>query len=137
MVQPIQTNVMFLQLKAERATPADISVAQDLVDTLNANEDRCVGLAANMIGSRKAIICVRGMDGSALVMLNPKITEKGAPYETKEGCLCFSGVRKATRYRHIKVSYQDVNGTEHEASFFGLPAEAIQHEMDHLQGILI
>lgn len=137
MVRQIVTNTMFLQMKAKEAGPSDIAIAQDLVDTLNANADRCVGLAANMIGENKAIICVRGLGGQTLVMLNPRLVEKSLPYEVEEGCLSLPGLRKTTRYRRIKVSYEDVNGRIHTEEYMGLPAQAIQHEMDHLQGILI
>ena len=100
MVKPIMRDAFFLNQKSEEATKADLSVARDLEDTLMANRERCVGMAANMIGYRKRIIIVA--TGLAdLVMINPVITEKSEPYETEEGCLSLPGVRKATRFQKI------------------------------------
>ena len=136
MIKPIVRDAFFLNQRAEKATKADLPVAQDLEDTLKANRDRCVGMAANMIGYRKNIIIVA--TGLAdMVMINPVITEKAEPYETEEGCLSLPGTRKTTRYNRITVRYLDKKFEEHTQNFSGYIAQIIQHECDHLQGILI
>ena len=136
MIKPIVRDAFFLNQRSERATKADLHVAQDLEDTLKANRDRCVGMAANMIGYRKNIIIVA--TGLAdMVMINPVITEKAEPYETEEGCLSLPGTRKTTRYNRITVRYLDKKFEEHTQNFSGYIAQIIQHECDHLQGILI
>ena len=136
MIKPIVRDAFFLNQRAEKATKADLPVAQDLEDTLKANRDRCVGMAANMIGCRKNIIIVA--TGLAdMVMINPVITEKAEPYETEEGCLSLPGTRKTTRYNRITVRYLDKKFEEHTQNFSGYIAQIIQHECDHLQGILI
>ena len=136
MIKPIVRDAFFLNQKSEVATKADLPVAQDLEDTLRANRERCVGMAANMIGYRKRIIIVStGFAG--IVMINPVITEKSGEYETEEGCLSLSGVRKTTRYDQITVRYLDRNFAEHTQTFRGYIAQIIQHECDHLEGILI
>ena len=136
MVKPIMRDAFFLNQKSEEATKVDLPVAQDLEDTLKANRERCVGMAANMIGYRKRIIIVA--TGLAdMVMINPVITEKSEPYETEEGCLSLPGVRKTNRYNKITVRYLDKKFAEHTQSFSGYIAQIIQHECDHLEGILI
>ena len=136
MIKPIVRDAFFLNQRSERATKADLTVAQDLEDTLKANRDRCVGMAANMIGYRKNIIIVA--TGLAdMVMINPVITEKAEPYETEEGCLSLPGTRKTTRYNRITVRYLDKKFEEHTQNFSGYIAQIIQHECDHLAGILI
>ena len=104
MVKQIVKDPLFLQQKSEPATEADKQVVQDLIDTLNANRDRCVGMAANMIGYKKQVIVV-AMGPIAFPMINPKITKKSGKYETEEGCLSLDGVRPCTRYKEIEVSY--------------------------------
>ncbi len=132
----IVRDIFFLNQKSEDATKADLPVVQDLEDTLRANRERCVGMAANMIGYRKRIIIVSA--GFAdLVMINPVITEKSGEYETEEGCLSLSGVRKTKRYDQITVRYLDKKFAEHTQKFSGYIAQIIQHECDHLEGILI
>lgn len=136
MVKPIMRDAFFLNQKSEEATKVDLPVAQDLEDTLKANRERCVGMAANMIGYRKRVIIVA--TGLAdLVMINPVITEKSEPYETEEGCLSLPGVRKTTRFHTITVRYMDKKFAEHTQSFSGYIAQIIQHECDHLEGRLI
>ena len=136
MNKPIVRDAFFLNQRSEEATKADLPIAQDLEDTLKANRERCVGMAANMIGYRKRIIIVA--TGLAdMVMINPVITAKAEPYETEEGCLSLPGVRKTTRYNRITVKYLDKKFAEHTQNFSGYIAQIIQHECDHLQGILI
>ena len=136
MIKPIVRDAFFLNQKSEEATKADLPVVQDLEDTLKANRERCVGMAANMIGYRKRIIIVA--TGLAdLVMINPVITEKSEPYETEEGCLSLPGVRKTNRYNKITVRYLDKKFAEHTQNFSGYIAQIIQHECDHLEGVLI
>lgn len=136
MVKSIVRDVLFLNQKSEAAVRADLPVVQDLEDTLRANRDRCVGMAANMIGYKKRIIIVA--TGLAdIIMINPEITAKSEPYETEEGCLSLPGVRKTTRYRKITVRYLDKKFEEHIQDFSGYIAQIIQHECDHLEGILI
>jgi len=136
MVQPIMKDPLFLAVPSERATAADKQVAMDLLDTLRANLDGCVGMAANMIGVHKRIIVVH--TGIAqMVMLNRKIVKKDGQYETEEGCLSLAGVRKTKRYERIEVEYQDLNMKKQRRSFSGFTAQIIQHEVDHCDGILI
>ena len=136
MIKPIVRDAFFLNQKSEEATKADLPVVQDLEETLKANRDRCVGMAANMIGYRKRIIIV-ATGFADIVMINPVITAKAEPYETEEGCLSLPGVRKTTRYKQITVRYQDKRFAEHTQDFSGYIAQIIQHECDHLDGILI
>lgn len=136
MVREINHDTFFLGQKSEPATEADKGVAQDLLDTLNAHTDGCVGMAANMIGVKKNIIAV-SMGPVDVVMFNPVIMRKSKPYEAEEGCLSLDGVRKTTRYQEIDVVYQDMDFKKHSQSFSGFIAEFIQHECDHLEGILI
>ncbi|MBR5344404.1 MAG: peptide deformylase [Clostridia bacterium] len=136
MIRPIVHDPFFLAQKSEPATEADLQVVADLTDTLRANLDRCVGMAANMIGERKRIIvfCNGPMQ---IVMVNPHITAKSGEYETEEGCLSLAGIRKTKRYRKIIVAYQDQTFRNKTASFEGVTAQIIQHEIDHCNGILI
>lgn len=136
MIRSIVRDVFFLGQKSEEATKQDFPVSQDLQDTLAANRDRCVGMAANMIGVRKRIIIVN-IGFMNLVMYNPVIVKKDTPYETEEGCLSLDGVRKATRYQNIEVEYLDNSWKKHRDTFSGWTAQIIQHECDHLEGVII
>lgn len=136
MIKPIMHNEAFLKQKSTDATPADASIITDLIDTLRANSAHCVGMAANMIGVKKRII-VFSIGPIIVPMVNPVITKKEKPYETEEGCLSLSGVRKTTRYENIEVSYLDQNFKPQKQTFQGWTAQIIQHEIDHCNGILI
>ena len=136
MVRPIIHDPFFLAQKSEVATEADRQVAEDLLDTLRANLDRCVGMAANMIGVKKAVIVVAA-GPIQFVMINPVITKKKGAYQTEEGCLSLEGVRPCTRYQEIEVDYQDQNFQKQHGKYSGWVAQIIQHEMDHVQGIVI
>ena len=136
MIKPIVKDVFFLGQKSDPATKQDLSVGQDLQDTLVANQDRCVGMAANMIGVRKRIIIVN-IGIMNLVMYNPVLLKKDTPYETEEGCLSLEGVRKTTRYQNIEVEYLDGSWKKHRQKFSGWTAQIILHEMDHLEGVII
>ena len=136
MVQPICKDMIFLARKSEPATPEDILIGQDLLDTLNAHRDGCVGMAANMIGRAKRIIVF--LDGdAATVMYNPEIVKALEPYEAEEGCLSLNGTRKTTRYQKIKVRYQNAAFQTRLKSYTGWTAQIIQHEIDHCNGILV
>ncbi len=136
MVQDIMRDETFLSQKAEPATLEDLPVAQDLLDTLAAHKDGCVGMAANMIGVCKRII-VFDNEGKYMVMLNPEIIKKSGPYETEEGCLSLTGTRKASRWKSIKVQYQNEKFQIRFKTFTGWTAQIIQHEIDHCEGVLI
>ena len=129
-------DVFFLGQKSESATKADLQVGKDLQDTLQANRSGCVGMAANMIGVKKRVIIVN-MGFIDIVMFNPVLLSKDTPYETEEGCLSLTGVRKTTRYENIEVEYYDMNWKKHRQKLSGWPAQICQHELDHLEGILI
>jgi len=136
MVRPINRNILSLGKPSEAATPSDVYVGDDLLDTLKANANACVGMAANMIGIHKRIIVFHnGL--FAEVMFNPEIIAKSDAYETEEGCLSLLGVRPCTRYENITVKYQDRTFKWHTRSFSGYTAEIIQHEIDHCNGIII
>ncbi len=136
MVREIIHDPIFLSRKSTEAAAADLSIAEDLVDTLRANLDRCVGMAANMIGRQKRIIVVA--NGPIIVaMLNPKILDKSGPYEAEEGCLSLAGSRKTKRYRTIRLSWQDTQLKTHVSVLEGFQAQIVQHEIDHCDGILI
>lgn len=138
MVRPIMKDVLFLGRKASPATKADIPVADDLLDTLRANAAGCVGMAANMIGVAKAIIAFRDEEKNTYrEMFNPKITMKMGEYETEEGCLSLLGVRKTKRCEVIRVRYETRDFKVKEELFMGWTAQIIQHELDHLDGIII
>ena len=136
MIRPIMHDPLFLAQKSAPAAESDQQVMTDLLDTLRANQARCVGMAANMIGQQKRIIafCHGPM---LMVMVNPRITAKSGEYETEEGCLSLAGVRKAKRFRQITVEYQDQLFRQHSGTFEGFTAQIIQHEIDHCSGILI
>ena len=136
MVRKVVRDVFFLAQKSEPAVKGDDSVVQDLLDTLKANRDHCVGMAANMIGVKKNIIVV-SMGFMDVAMLNPKILKKSGPYETEEGCLSLDGLRKTTRYREIEVEYQDRSFKFHRQKYSGWIAQIICHEIDHTMGIVI
>ncbi len=136
MVKPIMRDIFFLRQKAEKAAEADRQTAIDLLDTLKAHEDGCVGMAANMIGVNKAIIAVN-MGFMNIAMFNPKIVKKSGKYETEEGCLSLDGVRKCVRYQEIEVEYEDINFKRQRQKYSGWTAQIIQHECDHLNGIII
>ena len=136
MIRKVVRDVFFLGQKSTAAQPEDILVGQDLQDTLRANQDRCVGMAANMIGVRKRIIIVN-MGIMNVVMYNPVILRKDTPYETEEGCLSLEGVRKTTRYQNIEVEYMDAGWKKRRQKYSGWTAQIIQHEVDHLEGIII
>lgn len=136
MVREIVHDPIFLQQKSKTATAADLQTARDLLDTLRANLDHCVGLAANMIGERKRIIAF--CNGPLLaVMLNPKIVSKSGEYETEEGCLSLEGTRKTVRYKTISVTWQDTGMNTRNSILEGYAAQIVQHEIDHCNGILI
>ena len=136
MIQEICKDEKFLAQKAEQATPDDIQTATDLLETLEAHKDGCVGMAANMIGVNKRIIAV-DCDGAYLLMLNPVILKQSGAYEAEEGCLSLAGTRKTKRYRSIKVQWQNEKLQTRIRTFTGWTAEIIQHEIDHCDGILI
>ena len=136
MIKPIIKDPIFLAQKSAPATVLDLPVAQDLRDTLAAHRDGCVGMAANMIGVAKRII-IFDDNGSATVMFNPEIVKCSGPYEAEEGCLSLSGTRKARRYRSIKVRYQNERFETRLKTYTGFTAQIIQHEIDHLGGVLI
>ena len=136
MVKQIIKDKFFLRQKSEEATERDKEIITDLRDTLTANEDRCIGMAANMIGKLKRIIVV-ALPFGPMVMINPEILVKSEPYVAEEGCLSLDGVRKTTRYKKIVVRYQDENFKETMQEFSGMVAQTIQHECDHLDGVVI
>ncbi len=137
MIKQLIHDPIFLSLKSEVATKEDLQVSQDLLDTLTAHKDGCVGMAANMIGVRKRII-VFDNEGTYMVMFNPEIIKKSEPYETEEGCLSLlGGPRKCKRYKSIKVKWQTAEMQTRIKTFTGFPAQIIQHEIDHCNGVLI
>ena len=136
MIRPIMRDEAFLAQKAEPATAADLTVAQDLLETLEANKAGCVGMAANMIGENKRIIAFDN-EGTYMVMFNPEIVKRTGPYEAEEGCLSLFGRRKAKRWRSIKVQYQTAAFQTRFKTFTGWTAQIIQHEIDHCEGIII
>jgi len=136
MIRDIIHDPIFLAQKSDPATAEDIQVANDLLDTLEANLDGCVGMAANMIGSLKRII-VFSDRGKLELMFNPQIIKASDAYDTEEGCLSLKGLRKTKRYRKIKVQYQNAEMQTRLKTFNGYTAQIIQHEIDHCDGILI
>ena len=136
MIKPITKDPIFLAQKSVPATILDLPVAQDLKDTLEAHREGCVGMAANMIGVSKRII-VFDDHGSATVMFNPELVKCSGAYETEEGCLSLSGVRKTRRWRQIKVRYQNERFETRLKTYTGFTAQIIQHEIDHCNGVLI
>ena len=136
MVKPIVRDPLFLQQKSEPAMEADKQVITDLLDTLKANQERCVGMAANMIGVKKQIIVV--MAGPFMFpMVNPVITKKSGRYETEESCLSLDGVRPCVRYEEIEVDYLDENFQKKHGKYGGFTAQIIQNEIQHFSGELI
>ena len=136
MVKNIVRDPMFLQQKSEPATEADKQVIHDLLDTLRANQDRCVGMAANMIGVKKRIIVV-AMGPFHFAMVNPVITKKSGEYQTEESCLSLEGVRPCTRYKEIEVDYLDQDFKPQHGKYKDFTAQIIQHEIDHFDGKII
>ncbi|MCM1133340.1 MAG: peptide deformylase [Ruminococcus flavefaciens] len=137
MVKEIVRDTFFLAQKSEPAGKEDVQVIQDLLDTIKANSDRCVGLAANMIGARKTIL-VALIGNSYLIMVNPRIIRTSPQiYETEEGCLSLNGQRKVKRYKSVAVEFLDSNFRKKIQTFRDFEAQIIQHEIDHFSGILI
>jgi peptide deformylase len=136
MIKPIVKDILFLGQKSEEATKNDIAVVDDLIDTLRANLNNCVGLAGNMIGVKKRIL-VFTVGGLIVPMINPVILKKEKLYETEESCLSLIGFRKTKRYEMIEVEYLDRNFKKQKQVFTGFTAQIIQHEMDHFEGIII
>ncbi|MBQ3050177.1 MAG: peptide deformylase [Oscillospiraceae bacterium] len=136
MIKPIIHDIIFLGRSCKPATLEDLSVAEDLLDTLKANSQSCVGLAANMIGVDKRVIAFDN-DGEYMAMFNPRIIKCSDPFETEEGCLSLEGTRKTKRYRSIKVEWQNEKFQTRIKTFSGWTAQIIQHEIDHCNGIII
>lgn len=136
MVRPIMKDPVFLSRKSIEATAGDAEIGRDLLETLEFHKEGCVGMAANMIGEAKRIIAF-DCGAGYMVMFNPEIIKKSEPYETEEGCLSLPGIRKTTRYRKIKVRYQNEAMQVRMKTFEGWTAQIIQHEIDHCNGVLI
>lgn len=136
MIREICRDETFLTQRAELATADDLGVAEDLLETLIAHKDGCVGMAANMIGVNKRIIAFDN-EGKYMVLFNPEIIKKSEPYEAEEGCLSLTGTRKTKRWKSIKVEYQNEKFQPRLKTFTGFAAQIIQHEIDHCEGILI
>lgn len=136
MVKNIVKGKKIFARKAQQATEADRQVVTDLIDTLRANRDICVGMAANMIGVNKSIIVVAA-GPFQFAMVNPVITDKSGEYRTEEGCLSLDGVRKCTRYEEIEVDYLDADFKPQHGKYSGVTAQIIQHEVDHCNGVVI
>ena len=136
MVREIMKDIAFLSQKAELATPEDLPVAADLLETLQAHKAGCVGMAANMIGENKRIIAFDN-EGEYMIMFNPEIIKRSGLYEAEEGCLSLSGTRRAKRWKSIKVQYQNGKFQTRYKTFTGWTAQIIQHEIDHCEGVLI
>lgn len=137
MIKEIIHDPILLSIKSEKATTEDLQVAENLLDTLIANKDGCVGMAANMIGVNKCIICFDN-EGTYMTMFNPEIIKQSDPYQTEEGCLSLlGGPRKCKRYKTIKVKWQNAEFQTRIKTFTGWTAQIIQHEIDHCEGILI
>ena len=136
MIREICKDENFLAQKAAPATADDLATAQDLLDTLTAHRDGCVGMAANMIGVNKRVIAFDN-EGAYMVMFNPVIVKRSGAYVAEEGCLSLSGTRKTKRFQAIKVQWQNEKFQTRLKTFTGWTAEIIQHEIDHCEGILI
>lgn len=137
MIKELIHDPIFLAQKSELATKNDLQVAKDLLDTLTSHKEECVGMAANMIGVKKRVICFDN-DGTYMLMFNPEIIKSSIPYEAEEGCLSLiGGPRKTKRYENIKVKYQNSQFQTRIKTFTGWTAQIIQHEIDHCNGILI
>ena len=138
MVRELVKDQFFLWLKSVPMTQDDLAVVEDLNDTLRAYSDECVGMSANMIGVNKAVIAIQPENSDEMVvMINPKIIKKSGAYETEEGCMCLDGERKTTRHRNITIEYHDEEFKKHIKLYSGYIAEIIEHECDHLEGIII
>ena len=136
MEKKIVLDALFLSQVSKPASQEDLSLAKDLQDTLLANRETCVGLAANMIGVQKRVI-IFNLGLVPMVMFNPILLSYKGPYETEEGCLSLTGVRTTTRYETITVSYRDSKWQEQTITLTGFPAQICQHELDHLEGRII
>jgi len=136
MVRPIVKDPIFLAQKSVPASAEDLSVGEDLLDTLAAHSDGCVGMAANMIGVLKRVIAVN-VEGKNQLFFNPEILKMTGTYETEEGCLSLSGTRKTRRYQTIRLQYENEAFQKRIKTFSGWTAQIIQHEIDHCNGILI
>ena len=136
MIQPVMKHMLFLSQKSESASRKDLPVGRDLQDTLKANREACVGMAANMIGIKKRVIIVN-IGEIDVVMFNPVLLKKDTPYEAEEGCLSLEGVRPTIRYQNIEVEYQDMQWKKRRVQLSGWTAQIVQHELDHLEGIII
>ena len=136
MIRPIVRDEFFLGQKSEPANQQDVEVGRDLRDTLAANRERCVGMAANMIGANKRVVIVNFGFADA-VMYNPVLLARNTPYEAEEGCLSLDGTRKTTRYQNIEIEYRDAAWKKQRQRYSGWIAQIIQHEMDHLEGVII
>ncbi len=136
MIKEIVRDPIFLQIKSEPASEADLQTARDLLDTLEEHKDGCVGMAANMIGVSKRIIAFDD-NGKHTVMFNPEIVKSSGAYEAEEGCLSLSGTRRTKRFRSIKVSYLNEKMLPRVKTYTGLTAQIIQHEIDHCNGVLV
>ncbi len=136
MEKPIVRDVFFLRQKSTPAGPEDLPHVQDLIDTFRAHRSHCAGMAGNMIGCARRMI-IAADETMTLVMLNPVILQKKQPYEAEEGCLSLSGTRKTVRFREITVAWQDLSFQKHTRKFNGWIAQVLQHEIDHLDGIII
>ena len=136
MIRNIMRDIEFLKQKAEPAAAVDAPIADDLIETLRANHERCVGMAANMIGVNKAIIVFEDA-GEITEMFNPVILRRSEPFDAEEGCLSLVGVRPAKRFRQIKVQWQTREMKKRIKNFSGFTAQIIQHEIDHLNGVII
>lgn len=137
MIKNIMRDEKFLSIASIDATIEDLSIGNDLIDTLRFNRSRCVGMAANMIGVSKRIIIFEDEDKNYIVMYNPVIIKQEGEYETEEGCLSLDGVRKTKRYKKIKVEYLDYEFRKRIKTYSGFTAQIIQHEIDHCNGIII
>ncbi|KGR72528.1 peptide deformylase [Streptococcus phocae subsp. salmonis] len=136
MIKPIVTDVLYLQQKATQADKEETWIGQDLMDTLAYHRENCLGMAANMIGYQKRVIII-SLGFVDLVMFNPVLVEKSSPFQTQESCLSLTGSRPTKRYQEIKVDYRDMNWQKKSLKLTGLAAQVCQHELDHLEGIII
>lgn len=136
MIREVCKDEAFLSQKAVPATPEDLSIATDLLETLEHHKEGCVGMAANMIGVNKRIIAFDN-EGTYMVMFNPEIIKKSGPYQVEEGCLSLTGTRSTKRWQSIKVRWQNEKFQERLKTFTGWTAQIIQHEIDHCEGIII
>ena len=136
MIRDICKDETFISQKAEPATPDDLPIAADLLETLEYHKNGCVGMAANMIGVNKRIIAFDN-EGTYMVMFNPELVKKSGPYDAEEGCLSLTGTRPAKRWQSIKVRWQNEQFQVRLKTFTGWTAQIIQHELDHCEGIII